>query len=151
MNKYELLFILPGTLDENEAAVQAEEILVALKPLSESAELKKMGKIRLAYPIKQIRYGYFFNIIFSADKQNVKTVEEKLRLSRNVLRVMLTHFNEAAVDSQKIVYNTSPTGITTMVDRVMEKSGTDENKKVDMEDINKRLDEILEGNIIPQI
>ena len=64
MKKYELLVILPGTLDEGEVGVKISEITAMVGELSEGAKSEAMGKNRLAYPIKQVRYGYFFTVIF---------------------------------------------------------------------------------------
>jgi len=95
MNKYELLLVLPGTLDEKESAAKTEEVLSVIKEFGQETELKVMGKNRLAYPIQQVRYGYFYTIIFSADTENIKKIETKLRLTRGLLRAIIAHYNKA--------------------------------------------------------
>lgn len=102
MKKYELLLVLPGTLDDKEAEAKTNEVVATLKDLSTDTELKVMGKNRLAYPIKQVRYGYFYTIIFSAEPENVKKIEEKLRLTRGLLRAVLTHYNKAMENAENV-------------------------------------------------
>jgi ribosomal protein S6 len=95
MNKYELLLVLPGTLDEKESAVKTDEVMAIINELGQESELKAMGKNRLAYPIQQVRYGYFYTVIFSADTENIKKIEAKLRLTRGLLRAIVAHYNKA--------------------------------------------------------
>lgn len=162
MKKYELLLVLPGTLDEQEAQNRSNEILSFVKENSEQAEISPMGKMRLAYPIKQIRYGYFYTIVFNAQAAGLKALQTKLGLMRDLLRAMFTEFNVAYNPAQKATYGapsvdfalaeepTRPEHSTAFkmekpmpVEKIPEKA-----EKVDMEDIDKKLDEILSGNLI---
>lgn len=104
MKKYELLLVLPGTLDDKEAEAKTTEVVTTLKELSPDAELKIMGKNRLAYPIKQVRYGYFYTVIFTAEPETVKKIEEKLRLTRGLLRAVLTHYNKAMENAENVPF-----------------------------------------------
>ncbi|HLD61063.1 MAG TPA: 30S ribosomal protein S6 [Patescibacteria group bacterium] len=176
MQKYELLFILPGTLDDKEADARSQEIVQLVQNNSEETELVTMGKNRLAYPIRHIRYGYFYTVLFSAEPEQVQTLEEKIRLMRDVLRTMISYFNTRFTASQKITYTTDALGVTTMTERDEERvaramsqevpgleldkeiepgkvasKATRDIDKVDIEDINKKLDQLMEGNIIPGI
>ena len=156
--KYELLLILPGTLDEKEAENRSQEILNLIKENSQDTEINSIGKNRLAYPIKQIRYGYFYTIVFNAKVDQVKAIQGKLELMRDVLRAMVTHFNTQLTASQKIAYTTDNTGITTMVEKneVVEKVKPDEEKvvsaprkaeKLNLEEISKKLDDLMSGDV----
>ena len=115
MKKYELLLVLPGTLDEKEAEKQVQEIKASVSANSQDVELNNLGKVRLAYPIKQIRYGYYYTLVFNAEPEAVKTISEKLRLRTDVLRSMISHFNTNVTAAKKIVYNTNEVGVTTMM------------------------------------
>ncbi len=165
MKKYELLLVLPGTLDEQEAQNRSNEILSFVKENSEQAEISAMGKMRLAYPIKQIRYGYFYTIVFNAEVEGLKALQTKLGLMRDLLRAMFTEFNVAYNPAQKATYGApsvdfalaeEPTRSEHAPMAKMEKTMATENQiektekeeKVDMEAIDKKLDEILAGNII---
>lgn len=160
MKKYELLLVLPGTLDEKEAEKQIQEIKTSVSANTQDLELNNFGKVRLAYPIKQIRYGYYYTLVFSAESEAVKVISEKLRLRADVLRSMISHFNTNVTAAKKIVYSTNEVGVTTMMEK--EAGSVREEKvrsevtsapapKVDLKAIDEKLNEILDNNIIPGV
>lgn len=154
MQKYELFLILPGTLDDKQVEAKAGEMVNFVKTYGKDVEIHPMGKNRLAYPIKQIRYGYFYTITFGADGGKAKELEEKLRLNQEVLRFLVSHFSTHLTAQQKIAYTTDSSGITRMV----EKEGAAEEVKVaveskgeklDMNEISKKLDDLMGGDVVP--
>jgi small subunit ribosomal protein S6 len=161
MKKYELLLVLPGTLDEKEAEKQVQEIKASVGANSQDLELNNLGKVRLAYPIKQIRYGYYYTLVFNAEAADVKVISEKLRLRADVLRSMISHFNTNVTVAKKIVYSTNEVGVTTMMEKgereepavkVEKQPVAAPAAKVDLEAINEKLNEILDNeNIIPGV
>lgn len=149
MKKYELLLVLPGTLDDKEAETRSIEVLNLVKEHGSDAEITSMGKTRLAYPIKQIRYGYFYTIVFSAATEMVKNLQAKLALTRDLLRAIVSEFNAPYVPTQKLNYITNEIGVTTISAQNEEK--VDEKKtggKVSIQEIDKKLDELLNSDII---
>ncbi|MDD2758490.1 MAG: 30S ribosomal protein S6 [Patescibacteria group bacterium] len=104
MKKYELLIVLPGTLDDKGAEEKINEITAMVGEFGEEAKATAMGKNRLAYPIKQVRYGYFYTVIFSAEPANTKKIQEKLNLNRDLLRGIIVLYNAKATSAQKITY-----------------------------------------------
>ncbi len=173
MSKYELLLILPGTLDEKEVEARANEVLQLVKENSEETELTTMGKNRLAYPIKQIRYGYFYTIVFSATAEKAKLLESKIRLMRDVLRGIISHFNAHLSAQQKSAYaaqslpemseeKASPAVMEERVKALVGDQPAVENKtveskaardieKLDMDSITKKLDDLMQGDVIPGV
>jgi small subunit ribosomal protein S6 len=162
--KYELLLVLPGTLDEKEVGKQVQEIKDLVSASSQDVELNNLGKVRLAYPIKQIRYGYYYTLVFNAEPKEVKVISEKLRLRTDVLRAMISHFNTNVTAAKKIIYNTNEAGVTTMEEKEPEviktssakkeeKAGSESSSsaKVDLKAIDDKLNEILDSNIIPGV
>lgn len=173
MSKYELLLVLPGTLDDAEAKAKSEEVLELVRSHGSEAELQILGKNRLAYPIKHIRYGYFYTLVFSAEPTEVKKLEAKLSLSRELLRTMISHFNTTLTATQRIVFSTDTLGLTTMVERpapahhvvaapvmpeVVRVAKTEEaiestaERKLDetsIAEISKKLDDLMAGDILP--
>ncbi len=169
MKKYELLLVLPGTLDEKEVAKQVQDIQDSIGQQAQDMELNNLGKVRLSYPIKQIRYGYYYTLVFNAEPEAVKTISEKLRLRTDVLRSMISYFNTNISATKKIVYTTNESGVTTMMQKEeghaveehvaapaavkeTEVEAKIEDKKVDLKDIDAKLNAILENeNIIPGV
>lgn len=166
MHTYELLFILPGTLDDKEVAARSEEIVSLVKEFGSDIELQPIGKNRLAYPIKQIRYGYFFTVTFKAEAPALKKLENRLSLTRDLLRAMITHFNTGLTAAQKIAYSTDSSGVTTMTERSAEWSdqrapvvseaeavaaAKSTATELNMEEISKKLDDLMSSDgVIPQ-
>ena len=88
MKKYEILCVLPGTLAEDEVAPIATQIENQLKDQG-AEEIKRtdLGKSRLAYPMKHIRYGYFEFFTAQIAPEKVAALELSIRLLGNILRV----------------------------------------------------------------
>lgn len=180
MQKYELLLILPGTLDEREAQQKLEEVLTVVKDHAKTVEPSTLGKNRLAYPVKQIRYGYFYTLVFEADTDKVTALQAKLNLRRDLLRFMISHYNMSLTDAQKAAYSETspmPAHALTAAAAIEQQMEADEKEKkpmmsaptpaatpssppvlrkeepkASMEDIKKKLDKIIdETDIIPGI
>lgn len=172
MQKYELLLILPGTLNDQETEARSQEIVNLVKEFAENVELQTMGKNRLAYPIKQIRYGYYYTITFDAAVEKLQIIQQKLGLLRDVLRAVISHFKTGITAQQKIAYSTDNAGVTTMSERapempamapvvaqpVMEKPAAEPTSnvaraidKLDLDQINKKLDDLMSGDVIPGV
>lgn len=166
MNKYELLLVLPGTLNEQESAVRSAEVETLVKNYGQDVELHNLGKNRLAYPIKQIRYGYFYTMVFNSDSKPVVELQAKLSLARDLLRAMISHFNTNLTAAQKISYHTDASGVTTMIEReeaqaqqpvalgrqtpladVPERKKEKKEEVFSLDAINKKLDDIMGGDV----
>lgn len=172
MRKYELLLTVPGTFDDFQAEKKINEVTELVKQYGQKVELSTLGKNRLAYPIKQIRYGYFYTIIFESEPAQVKVLEEKLRLTTELLRAVVSVFKTELSQAQRSAYAADDLGLTTIAERkegIPRKSSSyspsssvpvaatttapeKEESKVDMEGIKKKLDKILdESDIIPGV
>ncbi len=187
LKKYELLFILPGTLAENEVIPAVEKVqAVVEKGGGKEITTKDLGKSRIAYPIKHIRYGYFQLINFEAESGDIKTIRENIGLMTEPLRVIIQN----AGDLESIPEKISAISDVTVRDSEPAKAVREESLKepaerperpehiehieashqidvkkpakteskpkektetkaenIKMEDIDKKLDELLESNI----
>ncbi len=173
MQKYELLLVLPGTFDEKEAETEAGKSLAIVNGLGSNAVINKMGKNRLAYPVKQIRYGYFYTIVFEVETEKIKELKNKLDLDKNILRGFITKYDEKTAAAQKFTYFSSENReeseevkeVKEEVKAVEEKEEekievkieekkeeVKEEKSLDMKDIDKKLDEILaDDNLMTKV
>lgn len=87
MRKYETIFILDPSLDE-EAVKAAEE---KFKGVIENGggvveNVDFWGKRKLAYEIKKINEGYYTLINFSADSELPKELDRVFRITDGVIR-----------------------------------------------------------------
>lgn len=154
MRKYELLAVLPGTLEESASKVKGDEIAALLKEGgAEEVAVNALGKNRLAYPIKQIRYGYFYTFVFACEPEKLAAIRGKMALLRDLLRTVLSHYDEKAAPVQKIsLAETAPAfeegEVRIAPERVMPEAAApareeQAEKPIDLKDIDKKLDEIL--------
>lgn len=179
MPSYELLFILPGTLAENEVS----PLVVKTKELIENnggqgLTIETQDKRRLAYPIKQVRYGYFQLAYFNAKLDAIKIIEQKLAMLPELLRFFLKKRNPNSQAQKKINFiqavgledykkpvesfikpqpavndmlaaevNQISTESTAPVKKESARSKKEERKKINLDDIDKKLDEILDMDL----
>jgi ribosomal protein S6 len=170
MQKYELFLTLPGTFDDLQAEQKLSEITDIVKQLSKNVEVTALGKNRLAYPVKQIRYGYLYTMVFESTGTDIKTLEQKLQLKKELLRATISKFTSSLSQVQCGAYAADDLALTTISERKdggMRKSHSSDTpttfapaaapaekaeEKVDLEGIKKKLDQIIdETDIIPGV
>jgi small subunit ribosomal protein S6 len=194
MKHYELLCVLPGTLSEDEVNPLVQQVQEIIET-NGGKELKidDMGKSRLAYPMKHIRYGYFRMFTFEAEATDVNKIQAKLKLVSQLLRALVTTFDpskrkegERKIDAsnfgKEIVHKddkvqekkefkpkkkeveikkedsvSKEEKIEKVVEEKSEKKAEEKpavkkttkksEKKIDLEDIDAKLDKILESDL----
>lgn len=165
MTNYEMLAVLPGTLTEVEAAPVVKTIKETVERLgATNMVLHDMGKSRLAYPMKHIRYGYFYIVQFSAEPTQIKEIEQKVRLINNILRLVVQTYGSAAqaIDISKLTLTplanvvsldetAGPTRDmrrdTPVKTMMVEPTPVVAPIPVSMEEIEEKLDQILEKDL----
>lgn len=166
MTHYELLCVLPGTLSEDEVAPVIEKVEATVKEAGvEKIEMHDLGKNRLAYPMKHIRYGYYRIVRFQAEPASVSQMQGKLRLISELLRAGIQTYNPETDDpvithgrenqqkgapAQKGADLTLPEMAQAPVAKKKAAPAVEETKKeekVSMDNIDKKLDEILDKDI----
>jgi len=152
MNHYELLYIVPATYSEEELGPIKEMVKTMLTKHGGQIKIENdLGKKKLSYPIKKFRQGYYLAIEFDAETQQVKPFEDELRLTNDVLRHMIVIKTTSMAKKNKRAerIEKSETLEIKANHAVVEKSAKDDiEQKVRLDDLDKKLDEILEGDII---
>lgn len=95
MNKYEMMFIVKATLEEEATKAVAESlesIITSMK--GEISESKDLGQKKLAYPIKKEITGHYYLVNFTADNETRDELDRKARLDEKVLRHMIIKLDE---------------------------------------------------------
>ena len=148
---YELLYIIPAIYAEDELKNVIAKIEALLK--EEGAEITKSemaGKLKFAYPIKSHTAGYYVLALFNAEGENLKKISRALQLEKDVLRHMLTiatpsktevkikEYAEVDPSEKKFHPRQAPTAREKDRDK----------DKIKLEDIDKKLDVLLEKDII---
>ena len=61
---------------------------------------KRLGKFRLAYPIKHQRHGHYVMVMFSAEPSSLAKMEENLRITPELVRYLILRADEAGSDQK---------------------------------------------------
>lgn len=133
--KYELTYLLNPNLDEPESS--KEDVVEAIK--DQGAELEsqsELEKTELGAPIKPklgeetLEEALVGTIEFQFQPNKVNDLKEKIAQKRDVLRVMLVKKKDTEAEPES--------------EPEPQPQQEDEEKKVELEDIDQKLDEILE-------
>jgi small subunit ribosomal protein S6 len=90
LKDYELVYILPPTVEEEQTTGVVEAVSSFVQSLKgEVQEVKPWGRRKLAFPIQHHREGSYFEMQFKLDPAASSDLERGLRLNESVLRYML--------------------------------------------------------------
>ncbi len=94
INKYETIFVLDATLDEEKLTALTERFqkLIADNATVESVDV--WGKRRLAYPINYKTEGYYVLVNFSSNPEFPKELERVYGITDGVIRTLTVRKNE---------------------------------------------------------
>lgn len=141
MQNYILSLILPATLFDE----QIKEIVEKIKQLIAGfngtvSEVREPERKRLAYVIKKVRNGIYTDVIFNLSKDKIKDLEKELKLNPEIIRFMILKVKEVKKEIKVKKQKT-------------EKPETDKRerkpkKEIKMEDLDKKIDELLDEQLI---
>jgi small subunit ribosomal protein S6 len=158
---YELTFIIPGSLAED----QHPQVLTKIKALLEKNQAKitleeNLGRKKLAYPIKQLRHGFYYSLQFNLEASSLKEIEKELKHDSAVLRFLLINKHQITAKeiatqehvkakriTKKIAEQTKIEETEAESEKEKEREKT-KKKKISLEDLDKKLDEILGDEFI---
>lgn len=127
MQYYELSYIISAALGEEELRAMKERMISAVQGQNGLLiEDNNFGKKRTAYMKGKEKPGLLFTLIFEMSPEQLAGLEKKLKLEKQILRYAISikkHFGVSTVFSPKIERKIQP--------------------KVEMADIEKKLEEIL--------
>jgi small subunit ribosomal protein S6 len=173
--QYELTILFSGSKTEeenNEYAKQVDELLKSAN--AEVKHTHSIGRKKLAYTIGGQTHGEYRVWLFQAESEHITELNEKLRLSQFVMRHLTAklenvsidvraqslddvktgksaaHFEEAEEkEAQQAQEEQKPSVVEPIkTEKPVEKSVEPEKdeKKVSLEDLDEKLDEILESD-----
>lgn len=87
--KYELLYVLNGTLPADELRAQMNRVQAIVEASAEILDVTEWGRRRLAYEIQDLREGYYVIVHFNAEPEAPKEIERLLRIADYVLRYLI--------------------------------------------------------------
>lgn len=145
---YELLYLISNKFSEDEVKPIIEKIgSLILSNQGQITKNEELGKKRLAYPIKGFRFGYYNLVEFDMPGVNLTNLDRALRLMGEVLRhqivVKIVKTVAQLEEDRKIAAKIAARNMAeekTAKEKVKE---TDKDK-VDLKDLDAKLDKILE-------
>jgi len=149
VNHYELLYLVAANYTEEELLPIKEKVKDLIKKFEGEITLEdSFGKKKLAYPIKKNHQGYYLLYELDLDGENLEKLKKELKLTNEVLRHIIV---KKKIKTPSPV--SSPTAKKTAapkpeITREIKKETKKEDKRVKLEDLDQRLDEILEGDIL---
>ncbi len=154
-NNYELSFWFSSRLEEKAIEQKFDNLLKQLEKsgaliiFSQSPQLKQ-----LAYPVKKERNAYFGYIQFKLSKDPLVRLEEGLRLNNDFIRFMVLSIKPE--EKRKVPRSTfrkpifrkqeKPSSVSTFAKASVDKKATEgkeEEKVISLEELDKKLSEIL--------
>lgn len=157
MQKYELLYIVPAKYTEEELKGFSEKVgSIVSQTGAKILETTVLGKRKLAYPIKHLKYGHYVLVDLEAEKDVIENLNRALRLTTELLRHLvivkdpsLTDIPDFA-DSGEIVKAEREDSERRERRRPIRKPAPIPAKKkdVNMDDLDKKLDEILTEEVL---
>ena len=154
MNQYELLYIVPVQYTEDELAPIKQKVRQSIEKSGGKITLEdSLGKKKLAYPIKKFFQGYYLLNHFELDGSKLISLEKNLRLTDEIMRHIIVKYEpKSAMKIEKIKESmraasdtfepTEKEEIRPRKEKEIEKPIKEE-EKVNLEDLDKKLDEIL--------
>ena len=94
MTKYEVMFILDPTLEEEKKTAMIETVKEIITVDGEVTKVDVWGMRRLAYPIQKNKEGYYVVLEFSANTDLPKELDRRLKISDAVIRHLIVNKEE---------------------------------------------------------
>ncbi|MBZ5640658.1 MAG: 30S ribosomal protein S6 [Acidobacteriia bacterium] len=94
MPTYETLFITLPTLSEDEERIVVAPLAQVVTERGMMVANERVGRRRLAYPIKKFEDGVYTRFLYDADEAIPKELERRLRISDKVLRHLTVRLEE---------------------------------------------------------
>lgn len=95
MNKYESLFVLAPTLDEEAMKASLDKVKGVIENGGGVVDnVDEWGKRRLAYEINKINEGFYVLVNFSSNSELPKELDRVFRISDNVIRHLIIRLED---------------------------------------------------------
>mgnify|MGYP001566717323 CR=1 FL=1 len=146
MKTYELTYIVSPKLSSTEADKEAKEVESLIQSKEGVVLVSEKVSIRtMAYPIKKQASGYFGNLTFQIEENKVKEVKEKLEKNGSILRHLITvkmptRFIKERRTRRPAIFKERQTAL-----RYSAVDNKKADEKLDVESLDKKLDELLSG------
>ena len=159
MQHYELLYIIPAKYTTEEVKPIVERLTGLVKTAGgEITKSEDLGKQKLAYPIDHTYHGYYFLNEFDMEPLSLKKLDDNLRLDNDVLRHLLTKKRIKTADeinqekkAEARILKEKEKEMNKVEEEVKKEEKIEapaKSKKVSLEELDQKLDEILKSDVL---
>lgn len=90
MTKYEIMFIVKATLEENVIQNITKDVQKLISDnKGKVVDFKEMGRKKLAYSINKEVSGFYYLMNVEATKETISEFDRKLRINENIIRHLI--------------------------------------------------------------
>jgi len=138
MKLYELTYLIPLDLPENEVKVLQERInSLVLDSQGTLDRIEDIIKKRLGGPIKNQTAAQMGTLNFYVNPERLRDLEKKLKAESQIVRYVISHKKTRKAEAPRRIRRLAPATAETSL------KTTEKSKKVEIKEIEKKLDEIL--------
>ena len=158
---YEVMYVIPSKFSDTEIdGITAKVGTLFAKHGAKVEKTDNLGKIKLAYPIKKERYGTYMLAFIDMEGEKLEKLDQDLRLSDEVLRhVMVKRAKGVPVTyhvPESYVAPLTPEGKRSAAKPVVKDTPkqapqAESKEKLSTEELDKKLDEILDSDITSDV
>lgn len=149
MKQYELLYILGGHMTDQELVPLRSRVEAILAAQGATiARNEYAGKVKLAYPIREHRFGHYVIVWFSAEQSAIAKLNAELELDNDVVRHMIVDATEVNPLTATFSLAVKPEEAqrperTESEERPVAASAPAPAPELSSEDLDKKIEEIL--------
>ena len=157
---YEILAIIPSKYSDTEVDGAIEAVTKTLEAAgAKTQKTQNMGKLKIAYPIKGVRFGTYVLFYVEAETEAMKKVEQNLKLAEEVLRHIIIARPEG-IPTFTFKMSAYQPPLTAEGRRAgereeraprQERAEGAEKPRLSTEELNDKLDQILDSDIMKNI
>ena len=89
MNKYETMYIISPTLDEEQVKALVEKFNNLISEHGEIEKVEEWGRKKLAYEVQDQKEGYYVLLYFSANPEFPAELERNFKINENILKYLI--------------------------------------------------------------
>ncbi|AMP21207.1 hypothetical protein AZF37_08605 [endosymbiont 'TC1' of Trimyema compressum] len=98
MKKYECLYVIDGTFDNDVISEVTTKFENLAKDNAKESEVNNWGRRKLAYEVNKKWDGYYSLITFRSEPDFVAELERQLRLDEKVIKFLVTVVDEKKIE-----------------------------------------------------
>ena len=147
--EYEIFYFLPITFTPEEVSSVREKISAIIEKFGGTITKEEdLGKKKLTFTIKGARHGYYFLLHFTCPPQGAAKVDQEIKLMPEIIRHRLVIKKDYKMPHVSNAYQaTEKSEATPPLPPSVETKKEVETGKVDMQELDRKIDELLLDNI----